>query len=203
MKSDSIFFQLILKELDTIQDIIKNLDSLIQNSKNFAMAFWGGGLYLIVQHLEVDTAAKGWLIILTAIIPILFWTMDFKWRKGILQCSIRMKNISKLLNSPDFLKITHQELFDFKDLKFPLYDPLSWFFLKSKSGKLTIFESEIDQIDQNNSFDIDYFRDESEPTFKRILFYKEAAFFFLTMILISLILGIAFLKYSSEDSILR
>lgn len=84
MKSDSIYFQLILKELDTIQNIIKNLDSLIQNSKNFALAFWGGGLYLIVQHLEVEKTPKGWLIILTAIIPILFWIMDFQWRKHIL-----------------------------------------------------------------------------------------------------------------------
>ncbi len=198
VKHDSIYFQLILKELDNIQDIIKNLDSLIQNSKNFAMVFWGGGLYLIVQHLQVDKNPKGYLIILTAIIPILFWIMDFQWRKHILQCSIRMKNISKFINSPDFIKIFNEDEYDIQELKFPLYDPLSWFFLKSKDGILKIHETKIEDP-QHNIFDLGYFRNESEPTFKRTFFYKEAAIFFLTMIIISLILGIIFLNYSSEN----
>jgi len=201
MKSDSIYFQLILKELDTIQDIIKNLDSLTQNSKNFALAFWGGGLYLIVQHLEVDKNPKGWLIILTALIPILFWIMDLKWRKHVLQCSIRMKNISKFLNSPHFLELINQDRLDNIELKFPLYDPLSWFFLKSKSGKLKIHETEIDESHYGNILDLEYFRDQSEPTFKKTFFYRDAAFFFLTMIVISVTLGFVFLKYSFENSI--
>lgn len=201
MKPDSIYFQLILKELDTIRDIIKNLDNLIQNSKNFALAFWGGGLYLIVQHLQVDTTPKGWLIILTAIIPILFWIMDFQWRKHILQCSIRMKYISKFINSPNFTEIFNQDEYDIQELKFPLYDPLSWFFLKSKDGNLKIHEIEIEERNYDNSLDRNYFRNESEPTFKRTFFYKEAVFFFLTMILISITLGVIFLKYSSKSSI--
>ncbi len=201
MKSDSIYFQLILKELDTIQDIIKNLDSLIQNSKNFAMAFWGGGLYLIVQHLQVDKTPKGWLIILTAIIPILFWIMDFQWRKHILQCSIRMKNISKFINSRKFTDIFNQDEYVIQDLKFPLYDPLSWFFLKSKDGNLKIHETDIVERNYDNSLDLKYFREESEPPFRKTLFYKEAAFFFLTMIIISIILGVIILNYTAEVSI--
>ena len=193
MKSDSIYFQLTLKELDTIQDIIKNLDSLIQNSKNFALAFWGGGLYLIVQYLEVDKSAKGWLIILTAIIPILFWIMDFQWRKHILQCSIRMKNISKFLNSPDFLKGgSKPDENDAEKLNFPLYDPLASFFLTLSSGKLKIHETE---MDKSKMFDVKYFREESEPTFKTTFFYKEAVYFFLTMIIISITLGVIFLFF--------
>lgn len=55
MKSDSIYFQLIIKELDTIQDIIRNLDDIIYKSKNFAFLTWGGSLYLVTQHLNIGS----------------------------------------------------------------------------------------------------------------------------------------------------
>lgn len=71
-------------------------------------------------------------------------------------------------------------------------------FLISKDEKLKIHEMEIDGLNYDNIFDLEYFRNESEPTFKKTFFYKEAAIFFLTMIVISITLGIIFLFYSFD-----
>lgn len=57
------------------------------------------------------------------------------------------------------------------------------------------------EINESNMLDLEYFRDESDPTFKRTFFYKEAAFFFLTLIIISITLGVIFFKYSYKSSI--
>lgn len=182
MKSDSIYFQLILKELDTIQDIIKNLDNIIHLSKNFAFLTWGGSLYLIVQHLKVLDANKAYLVFATILIPLLFWMMDYKWRKHILQSSQRMKIISLFINSPEFDNFVLGGSGENERVKFPLYDPVGWIFTKKISGDPTNFSQ--------TGFDPKYLRNESEITTLKVLRYKDSYLFFGTLALLSLILGI-------------
>lgn len=190
MKSDSIYFQLILKELDTIQDIIKNLDNIIHLSKNFAFLVWGGSLYLIIQHLTVSELSKAYLVFATILIPLLFWMMDYKWRKHILQSSQRMKIISLFINSPKFEKFVNGISRKRTGVKFPLYDPVGWIFTKKNSD------------DQHNftkfGFHPKYLRNESEIHTLRVLGYKDAYLFFGTLALLSLVLGIILLANTLE-----
>lgn len=84
--------QLLLKEIDIINGNFKNLDDIIYKTKNFAFAFWGGSIYLITT-LKFDTETTRLLIFLTVLIPIMFWTMDFRWHKHLRFASIREKII--------------------------------------------------------------------------------------------------------------
>jgi hypothetical protein len=49
------YTNLLLKELDVIQDFIKNLDDIIHKSKHFFFLTWGDSFYLITQHLKVES----------------------------------------------------------------------------------------------------------------------------------------------------
>lgn len=120
------YTELLFKGLDVIQDTIKNLDDIIHKSKTFAFLTWGGSMYLITQHLNIKTDQdKGYLLLLTAVIPLLFWAMDYKWRKHILQSSMRIKIISLFLNSAEFKKMILGET-DFDGAKsFPSMTPLA------------------------------------------------------------------------------
>jgi hypothetical protein len=166
--------------LDTIQDIIKNLDDIIYKSKNFAFLTWGGSLYLITQHLNiVGDEQKGYLILLTATIPILFWSMDYKWRKHILQSSARMKIISLFLNSPEFKKMTTEESDQQYHHHFPLYDPVGWIFTK----RAALHDPDIPK----DLIDPKYLLDEEQLSFIKVIFYKDAYLFYGTLIFLSIL----------------
>lgn len=182
MKFDSIYFQLILKELDTIQDIIKHLDNIIHLSKNFSFLVWGGSIYLIFEQLKVPDLSKAYPVFATTLIPFLFWVMDYKWRKHILQSSQRMKIISLFINSPEFEKFVGGSMAENELVKFPLYDPLGWIFTKRNSYDPTSFS--------NSAFELKYLRNESEIHTLKVLGYKDSYLFFGTLTLLSLILGI-------------
>lgn len=177
------YLNLLLKELDTIQDTIKNLDDIIFKSKNFGFLTWGGSLYLVTQHLNIDNdRQKGLLILLTAIIPLLFWAMDYKWRKHILQSSKRLKIISLFLNSDEFKKLAAGEINENVNTQFPFYDPVGWIYTKQALAK--------DADIHRDRFDPKYMIDEKEFTLRKVLFYKDAYLFYITMMLLSVILGI-------------
>jgi hypothetical protein len=178
-----IYIDLLFKELDVIQDTIKNLDSIIHNSKNFAFLTWGGSLYLITEQLKIeDDRQKGFLLLLAAVIPLLFWAMDYKWRKHILQSSMREKIISLFLNSPEFKKIAAGEN-DFAAYEnFPFYDPVGWFYTKQALKEDTDLPE--------GYFASKYMLDENKLTVKKVLFYKDAYLFYGTMLLLSIILAL-------------
>ena len=48
--------QILLKEMELIQDSIKNLDDLIFKTRHFAFLFWGGSLFLIAGQLFENAA---------------------------------------------------------------------------------------------------------------------------------------------------
>lgn len=174
---------LLFKELDVIQDTIKNLDDIIHKSKNFSFLAWGGSLYLVIEHLGITKQQdKGLMSLLTAIIPILFWAMDYKWRKHILQSSMRIKIISLFINSVEFNKMISGET-DFDGAEnFPFYDPVGWIYTK----KAVTEDPDIPA----NQFASKYLLDESKLTGRKILFYKDAYIFYGTMLLLSIVLGV-------------
>ena len=117
--------ELLFKEIELISGNIKNLDDIIYKTKNFAFLFWGGSLFLITKLENFGDAKIGLLIFLTVIIPIMFWTMDYRWRKHLRFASERERIISRFINSPEFNDWIKEEN---SEKEFPLYDPVGWIY---------------------------------------------------------------------------
>ncbi len=173
---------LLLKELDIIQDTIKNLDDIIYKTKNFAFLLWGGSLYLFVEYLtEVAPEAKVWLFGLTGIIPLLFWVMDLRWRKHLLKCSERERIISLFINSPAFSHWMEEGTNLPPQGQFPLYDPVGWIYTKKAFGV---------EAQKDKPFGGQYLIDDKKFGWRRVAFYKDAYIFYGALIALSLIFAI-------------
>lgn len=173
-------WQILQKEIDLIDGTIKNLDDLIHKSKNFAWLMWGGSLFLIVGPLAGADVDQRSLIFATAIIPLLFWLMDFQWRRHLRYAGERQKTISRFINSSDFL----EGLDDQGTAKFPLLDPVGWTYTRQTTDPKVLLVIE----DVNPS----YLIDREKFSTLRIAFYKDAAIYFLTMTVLSVIFGLLF-----------
>lgn len=182
-----IYYDLLFKELEIINSTIKNLDDIIFKTKNFAFLIWGGSLYFISEKLKVnDVSSKSHLFIMTALIPLLFWVMDYRWRKHILQCSKREKIISLFINSAEFKKIVSGEYELPPGEQFPFFDPVGWIYTMQSILK--------DKEMPNDYFGNKYLIDEREFTFRKIILYKDAYIFYGTLISLSFLIGITISK---------
>ncbi len=171
-------WELLLKEMDQIHDTIKNLDDIIFKTKNFGFLFWSGSLYLIVEHMkEVSQEAKTSLILMTALIPLLFWAMDYVWRKHLMLCSRRERHISHFLNSEAFEQLVLQGKKDLEGKQFPFFDVVGWIYTKT-AGKTTDY------------FMDEYLIDSAEFRGWKVIAYKDAKWFYGAMILTSIVFGI-------------
>lgn len=165
-------YDLLLKEIDLISGNIKNLDDIIYKTKNFAFAFWGGSIFLITK-LDASMADKiPALLFLTAIIPVMFWTMDYHWRGHLRFASTRERIISLFINSPEFAEWLAD---DNGKIKFPLYDPVGWIY--TTTG------------DHYKNIPQEYLIDRTQYSFWNILLYKDAKWYYSIMIIISLLFG--------------
>ena len=176
-------YPILLKEIDLIHSTIKNLDDIIYKTKNFAVILWGGSLYLLAQHVKVEGVVGGipkekLLVYLTALIPIIFWAIHYRWQKHLSMSSARESMISWFINSPGFLLWLKEE----DDVHFPVYDIPGWLYTKqadrSHWGRLGI---EVDEA---------YVLDHKELGFWKILLYKDAKWYYSLMIAISVLFGI-------------
>jgi hypothetical protein len=173
---------ILLKEIDLIHDNIKNLDDIIYKTKNFAILIWGGSLYLIAQHVEVEGAIAGipkekLLVYLTVLIPVIFWAIHYRWQKHLSMCSARERMISWFLNSPGFPYWLNGE----EDVNFPVYDVPGWLYTKDADrDKWERLGVEVDEV---------YLLDHRELSFWKILFYKDAKWYYLLMMAVSVLFG--------------
>lgn len=171
-------WELLLKEIDLIHSTIKNLDDIIFKTKNFGFLFWGGSLFLIVKDMsDINPRTKMALIFLTGLIPLLFWAMDYNWRKHLLRCSRRERLISHFLNSNDFERLVLQGEKDLDGKRFPFFDVVGWTYTKTAEGKAS--EPFLDE----------YLINPNEFRGRMVIFYKDAKWFYGTMFLTSLVLG--------------
>ena len=171
-------WEILKKEIDLIDGTIRNLDDIIMKTRNFAWLMWGGSLFLIVGALKGDNVNQKLLIFCTAVIPLLFWAMDYQWRKHLRFASEREKIISKFINSEHFLSIMEDE----GKAKFPVLDPVGWIYTTQSKDEQVIALKEGSQI-------ADYFMNRKIFSFWDIAFYKDAKIYFLTMIAISIVFG--------------
>lgn len=174
-------WEVLMKEIDLIDTTIRNLDDIIFKTKNFAFVLWGGSLYLIVEQLSSNpTVNVKLLIFLTALIPLIFWMMDFQWRRHLLHASAREKIISQFLNSDAFDQwIMHQEE---SKIHFPIYDQVGWTYTRQaqESKELT------------RTYDSKYLTDLKANRLAKVLFYKDAKLFYPVLMIVSIVFGVLY-----------
>jgi len=168
---------LILKEMEIAHSSIKNLDDIIHRTKNFAFLTWGGSLALLVKFVSDPLNHRSgmhWLILLTGLVPLLFWSMDYWWRKHLRMASRREKRLSLFINSKDL-----EEQLNGKPTtgKFPLHDHIGWIY--TKQG--------LENNEIPHGFAEEYLGDKKEFGIMEILFYKDAWFYYLGMLVISVL----------------
>jgi hypothetical protein len=180
---DNPRYTILIKEIDLIDSNIKNLDDIIYKTKNFAIAIWGGSLYLIAQHIEVEgeiggVAKENLLVFLTALIPIIFWAIHYRWQKHLSMTSARESMISWFINSPGFeLWLNRSE-----EVNFPVYDVPGWLYTKQADRKP--WERLGVQVEEA------YLLDHTELSFWKILLYKDAKWYYSLMIVVSVLFGV-------------
>lgn len=165
-------YDLLLKEIELIHSGIKNLDDLIHKTKNFAVVLWGGSISVILGQMGGSTDNASLFLLLTAVIPVLFWIMDFNWRRHLRLASEREKIISRFINGPAFKEwLATGETTP----RFPLYDTVGWIYTTDMQGPHEFGEA--------------YLVDRARAGFWKVLLYKEAKLFYPIMIVLSLVLG--------------
>lgn len=181
-------YQLLLKEIDLIDTTIRNLDDIIYKTKNFAIVFWGGSLYLIVQYLKAFQAANT-MIFLTVLIPLIFWAMHYRWQKHLSMCAARERMISYFINGPSFEKWLAGD----RSVRFPLYDVPGWIYTRqvAREARVKWQELGVDVAEE-------YLLDEGELRFWKILFYKDAKWYYTIMILVSILFGVMVLENGGQ-----
>lgn len=178
-------FQLLLKEIELINDNIKNLDDIIYKMKNFAFLIWGGALYLIAEHLGAPNRKHTpetiqTLLALTAFAPFVFWMIHVRWQKHISMTGQRERMISYFLNSSSF----DNWLAGDKNVNFPLYDLPGWIYTHDA---LPIVENEKPIWEKHGAMvDSNYLLNHENISIWKLMWYKDAAWYYPVMILISI-----------------
>ena len=103
-------------ELDSLSHTIRQIDSMSNNVKNWAVICWGCAIGLTFYKTEFHSYL--WI---TTFLPIIFWLVDARWRKIQSKAIYRAQKISDYLNSGN-LKTS----FEMGSLQnFVLYDPMA------------------------------------------------------------------------------
>ena len=178
----------LLKELDLIDATISRLDAQIQTSKNICITLWTAWLGWFVKFiLENPDEGKAWLLFGALFFPILFWAMDYNWRKALLSTSLRQKRIAVFLNS----RLGMSWLEDANKTAFPILDPVGW--LYDGSAYSEVFE----KIKSEEGYNANFLKKAWEDIVLgkslkpiNVLLYKEAKWFYPTLIIVPIVLHI-------------
>ena len=81
-------------ELGTINGIIERIDGITQATKNWSVVTWAGGV-----GLALSQPALRRFVVLTAILPMLFWFIDAVWRRLQARSIYRMRKIREFVNN--------------------------------------------------------------------------------------------------------
>lgn len=90
-------FQLdmLMKEIQLIDNAIGRLDELMLRNRNWGITLWAGLMVIILRDGNFERS----FVLVTAVIPMLFWLIDIRWKMALLRCSDRQNAISDFLNS--------------------------------------------------------------------------------------------------------
>lgn len=97
--------ELLKKEIDIIDNAIARIDGITQTIKHWTIVTWAG---LVAVALGQQPDLRKY-IIFTAILPILFWALDARWRYYLRGFIFRQDMIARFLNSQDLVKSFEQQ----------------------------------------------------------------------------------------------
>ncbi|MGE0451934.1 MAG: hypothetical protein AB7O37_07960 [Vicinamibacteria bacterium] len=86
-------------EYQVINQAIGRFDDVTQATKNWAVVIWAGGLALLLGAAEMRR-----YILVTAVLPLVFWFIDAQWRRIQRSFVFRLELISRFLNGDDLLE---------------------------------------------------------------------------------------------------
>ncbi|QIR40237.1 hypothetical protein HCG51_28360 [Tolypothrix sp. PCC 7910] len=99
-------------EIDLVDRAISRLETITQNVKNFSVVVWVASITVFLGQAELRK-----FVIITAILPILFWFIDAWWVHHHRGAFLRMKKIKEFLNSEDLTaSFKQQKLVNFSIL---------------------------------------------------------------------------------------
>ncbi len=107
--------QTLTSEIEHINQAIARLDEMTQTTKQWAILTWTGSISFILGQQSLKQ-----YIFFTAVIPILFWIIDARWRYWLGHFSYRERKISEFINSNALQKAYEQQSFS----GFTILDPL-------------------------------------------------------------------------------
>jgi hypothetical protein len=91
------------------------MDEITQTTKNWAVLVWAGGLAAALGSSDLRK-----YVMLTAVLPLVFWYTDAQWRRLQRRSTFRSAKIREFLNSTDL-----QESFSLcKLVNFVVHDPI-------------------------------------------------------------------------------
>ncbi len=195
--TSTLYWQLLQKEMDYIEGTVKNLDDIINKTKNFTFLIWGGSLLLLTQNFPDDGPVPLKIVLLlTGVIPLLFWAVDYRWRRHLIFCAQRKEIISDFINSSDFEELIAQG----KDLpakgRFPFYDPIGSIYTqknfekKKKDLKTLPGNIKDGELELKLDYSARYLIDDKKIHFFKVVFHKDAPFYYGALVLLSILFGI-------------
>ena len=97
-------------EYQSLNETIARIDGTTQTIKNWTLLIWAGSISFSLTR-EQDLRDY---VIFTAIIPLVFWSLDAWWRRVQRQCIFRIELISDFLNSENlFTSFSEKKLINF------------------------------------------------------------------------------------------
>jgi len=177
--------QLVLKELDLINNTISRLDKQIQTSKNICTTLWTVWLgWFITQHIKPDSEENfGIAILASAVFPLIFWLVDFEFRKSLFSVSKRESLISLYLNMKKDNELNSPK-------NFPFIDPVGWLYNINIQDLIDVCKFELSESKKESLT-------AQKMQWLHILFYKEAKWIYLPLMITSIITGCYFLLAKS------
>lgn len=161
-KSFEYRLSILSKEIDLTNSTIDRIDGITQAVKNWSIVIWAGSISVFLGNPELRK-----FLILTTILPFLFWMLDARWRYLQKRSVIRQQKIAEFVNSNDFI-----ETFKTKTFKnFHILDPVGMTHRKSEDYRKA--------VKMSNTF-----------------FFKEIVWFYGGLMLLSILLGSFFLFFS-------
>ena len=150
---------LITLEMEMIERTIARMDEITQTIKNWAIVTWAGSVAILLREPDLRK-----FLILTMVLPIMFWYSDAIWRRLQKRSVYRQEKIKDFLNSEDFVKSCKQQ----RLINFIVMDPVGQQYKENKEFKDAL-------------------------KLKWMMRYNEILYFYGGLIIISILLGLLFL----------
>lgn len=146
-------------EIELIDRAIERFDKITQATKNWAIVTWAGSIALTLGQTDLRR-----FIIITAVLPLIFWSIDGWWRYYQRRSIFRLRKISEFLNDARLVKSFNQQ----KLVEFTVLDPTGRQYYSTPEFK-------------------------SFTRVRRIIRFKEVSFFYGSLALLSIALGLFFI----------